>query len=66
MTKKTNLGRKPEGAGGKREGAGRKLKYGEETISVNYRVPKSKKPEVDELVNDRLRNWIKNKWQHAC
>jgi len=36
--------------GGKREGAGPKFKYGEETCNVTLRVPLSKKADVKRLV----------------
>lgn len=43
--------------GGKREGAGRPLKYGEPLIYVHYRVPQSKKKTVDKIIRDNLKKW---------
>lgn len=45
---------KKENRGGKRENAGRRLKYGEPTIPVNYRIPKSMKPVLDNYVTRQL------------
>jgi hypothetical protein len=45
---------KKENRGGKRVGAGPKFKYGEETINITLRIPKSKKEEVKELVRSYL------------
>jgi hypothetical protein len=36
--------------GGARKGAGRKPKYGEKTITVAFRIPASKKGEVEKAV----------------
>ena len=36
--------------GGTRQGSGAKLKYGEPTIMVSFRIPKSKKNHVENLV----------------
>ncbi len=41
-------------AGGKRAGAGRKLKYGEKTKTMSFRVPVGKKSEIKLLVKDKL------------
>lgn len=41
--------------GGKRPNAGRKLKYGEVTVNVTFRVPQSCKYEVMEIVNEYLK-----------
>lgn len=50
-----------ENRGGKREGAGVKQKYGEETEHVGFRVPKSKKNEFKKEVKKILDKWmIKN------
>jgi hypothetical protein len=43
--------------GGKRLGAGRKGKYGEATITVNTRVPKSRKKDFKEKVKAILKKW---------
>jgi hypothetical protein len=43
--------------GGFRKGSGAKLKYGEETKTVSFRVPKSKVMEVKKVVNDLLNNY---------
>ena len=43
-----------ENRGGANRNQGRKLKYGEETVKVNYRVPVSMKPELDSYVSNRL------------
>lgn len=40
--------------GGKREGSGRKLKYGEATTTVAFRVPLSKVDEITKLINKKL------------
>jgi len=45
---------KKENRGGPGRNQGRKLKYGEETVKVNYRVPKSMKPKVDNYVALKL------------
>ena len=46
--------------GGKRNGAGRKLKYNEATTTMAFRVPTSKKPllitEVKKLINQILKH----------
>jgi hypothetical protein len=46
-------------SGGKRKGAGRKNKYGEVTIVVPTRVPKSKKKEFQDKVKPILKKWEK-------
>lgn len=43
--------------GGVRDGAGRHLKYGEETVNYNCRVPKSQKKNVDKLVKDFIKQF---------
>lgn len=44
--------------GGKRKNAGRPLKYGEETTEVTYYPPLSKKPIIDKMVKDKLKEWV--------
>jgi len=39
-----------ETRGGTRQGSGAKLKYGEPTIMVSFRIPNSKKNHVEKLV----------------
>lgn len=51
--------RKKENRGGAGRGQGRKLKYGEETVKVNYRVPKSMKPKLDNYVSVSLAKYEK-------
>lgn len=51
------MAEKKENRGGKREGAGRKLKFDEETITVSYRIPETKKDDLDKLVNKQLTKW---------
>lgn len=46
-----------EKRGGKREGAGRKQKYNEETKVVTFRIPLSKVNEIKEIVNDKLKEY---------
>jgi len=50
---------KNENRGGKREGAGPKFKYGEETCNITLRVPKSKKADVKRLVYEYLKQYVK-------
>jgi hypothetical protein len=45
---------KKEKRGGANRGQGRKLKYGEPTEKVNYRVPVSFKAKLDKYVSDNL------------
>jgi hypothetical protein len=40
-----------ETRGGTRLGSGAKLKYGEPTVTINFRVPISKKEHVQNMVN---------------
>jgi len=57
-----NMGKQRKiGSGGARPGAGgqKPLKYGEETVNLNIRVPKSKKAEIKTLVNKKLKTYIK-------
>ena len=49
---------KPNTHGGKRPNAGRPLKYGEETTEVTYYPPLSKKPIIDKMVKDKLKEWV--------
>lgn len=50
---------KKENRGGPGRNQGRKLKYGEETVKVNYRVPKSFKPKLDKYVSVSLAKYEK-------
>lgn len=50
---------KKENRGGAGRGQGRKLKYGEKTITVNYRVPVSMKPKLDKYVSVNLAKYEK-------
>ena len=50
--------KKPNGHGGKRPNAGRPLKYGEPVVDATYYVPKSKKPIIDKMVKDKLKEWL--------
>jgi hypothetical protein len=43
-----NKEKKIERRGGIREGAGQPLLYGEKTINITFRIPKSRKQEVKE------------------
>ena len=45
--------------GGPGRNQGRKLKYGEETVKVNYRVPVSMKPKLDKYVAKKLEKYAK-------
>jgi hypothetical protein len=45
--------------GGKRENSGRKLKYGEATVKVNYRIPVSLKPLLDNYIAYALDKYVK-------
>ena len=47
-----------KGAGGHKP-----LKYGEETVNVTFRVPKSKKPEIKAQFNKILKTYIKKPLQ---
>jgi len=42
------MDKKPHG--GKREGSGAKSKYGEPTVTIAFRVPKSKEEEAKNLI----------------
>lgn len=50
---------KKENRGGKRKGSGRKPKFEEETTTISFRVPISKIDEITELVNKRLKKYLK-------
>lgn len=41
------------------KGAGRKLKFNEETTTFSCRVPVSKKTEIAKIVNKHLTNWAR-------
>lgn len=43
--------------GGKREGAGAKLKYGEPTIVISIRIPETQQPQISKLVNKFLKKY---------
>lgn len=45
---------KKENRGGKRKGSGPKLKYGEPTNTIAFRVPVSHIPKITEIVNNYL------------
>ncbi len=51
--------KKKENRGGTGRNQGRKLKYGEETVKVNYRVPVSMKPKLDKYVSVNLDKYAK-------
>ena len=46
--------------GGKRKGAGAKLKYGEATVPVVTRVPGSKVKEFRLFVHSKLKEWLRS------
>lgn len=48
-------------SGGYRKNAKRPLKYGEPTVNLNIRVPKSKKKAIKNLVNEELKKYIVKK-----
>ncbi len=50
-----------KGAGGKREGAGPPLKYGEELVAVLNWVPESKEKEFKAKCKEILKPWINPK-----
>ncbi|MBA2561567.1 MAG: hypothetical protein H0V14_01385 [Chitinophagaceae bacterium] len=43
--------------GGARQGSGRKKKYGEETVTVAFRVPESKAGIIKVVVNKKLKQF---------
>ena len=45
--------------GGKREGSGQKKKYGEDTVTIAFRVPKSKKDEIKNKVAKIIKTYFK-------
>lgn len=49
--------KKIERRGGKREGAGQPLLYGEKTINITFRIPKSHKKEIKEYMYDFLKQF---------
>lgn len=53
------MNKKKENRGGKRENAGRRLKYGEPTTPVSYRIPESMKPALDNYVSRQLAKYEK-------
>lgn len=48
-----------EKRGGANRNQGRKLKYGEQTVKVNYRIPESMKPDLDKHVARQLSKYEK-------
>lgn len=48
---------KKENRGGARKGTGPKLKYGEPTVPIGYRVPESKAAEFRQVVERLLKGW---------
>ena len=58
MAKKILMATKKKTQGGKRKGAGAKLKYGESTTPVVTRVPVSKVKEFRPFVNLKLKDWL--------
>ena len=50
---------KKDNRGGAGRNQGRKLKYGEETVKVNYRIPVSMKPKLDKYVSSSLAKYEK-------
>jgi hypothetical protein len=48
-------------SGGFRKNARRPLKYGEPTVNLVMRVPKSKKLKIKKMVNDELKQYIVKK-----
>ncbi len=46
--------------GGIRQGSGAKPKYNEPTVTITFRVPKSKAQEVKDIVKGILKNNLKN------
>ena len=49
--------KKIERRGGTREGAGQPLLYGEKTINITFRIPKSHKQEIKEYMYDFLKQF---------
>lgn len=52
--------KKKSNRGGKREGSGQKLKYGEPTTTISFRVPVSKSDNIQSVVNDLLNSYKTN------
>ena len=48
---------KIERRGGTRKGAGQPLLYGEKTINITFRIPKSHKQEIKEYMYDFLKQF---------
>lgn len=46
--------KKKENRGGAGRNQGRRLKYGEPTVKVNYRIPESLQPDIDNYVALKL------------
>jgi hypothetical protein len=46
--------------GGRRTGAGSKLKYGEPTINITFRIPQSKKDQIKAMVKKYLSTMTAN------
>jgi len=49
--------KKKQNRGGKRENAGRSLKYGEETKNISFRCPLSKVDDLKIIVKSKLSEW---------
>lgn len=49
--------------GGKRKGSGQKLKYGEATTTVSFRVPISGAEDIKKTVRKKLKN-LRNQLNH--
>ena len=49
--------KKIERRGGKRAGAGQPLLYGEKTINITFRIPKSRKQDVKDVVYSFLKQF---------
>lgn len=47
-----------KGSGGKRKGAGRKNKFGEPSVTISERVPKSKKKEIKEWLINKINTYV--------
>lgn len=47
-----------ESRGGANRNQGRKLKYGEKTVKVNYRIPVSMKPALDAYIEESLNKYL--------
>jgi hypothetical protein len=49
-----------ETRGGARQGAGAKLKYGEQTKQIVFRCPESKVEEIKKVISSKLSKWRVN------